>query len=69
MRPGGFWKRVSAAHAVEAEVRQYDHLFNRPDPDDVAKGENFTTNLNPNSLETLTGCKLEPTLAKVEPGS
>ena len=60
---------VSAAHAIEAEVRQYDHLFNQPDPDDVARGEDFTTNLNPNSLETLTGCKLEPMLANVEPGS
>ncbi len=60
---------VSSAHAIEAEIRQYDHLFNQPDPDDVARGEDFTTNLNPNSLETLTGCKLEPMLANVEPGS
>jgi glutaminyl-tRNA synthetase len=60
---------VSAADAVEAEVRLYDHLFNRPDPDNVVEGEDFTVNLNPDSLEILSGCKLEPSLAKVEPGS
>jgi glutaminyl-tRNA synthetase len=47
---------VSAADAVNAEVRLYDQLFSRPDPN-VA---NFATELNPDSLEVLTGCKLEP---------
>jgi len=60
---------VSAAHALEAEVRLYDHLFVKPDPDDVEDGSDFTANLNPNSLETLTSCRLEPSLAGATPGS
>jgi len=60
---------VSAAHAVAAEVRLYDHLFTKPDPDDVAEGKDWKDNLNPNSLEALTGCKLEPSLAGAEVGS
>lgn len=59
---------VSAAHAIDAEVRLYDHLFANPDPDDVPEGKEFTANLNPASLEVLTGCKLEPALAGSEPG-
>jgi glutaminyl-tRNA synthetase len=59
---------VSAAHAVEAEVRLYDHLFIKEDPEDVNEGEDFTVNLNPNSLEVLTHCKLEPSLAGAKPG-
>jgi len=59
---------VSAAHAIEAEVRLYDHLFSKPDPDDVNEGEDFTANLNPDSLQVLTGCKLEPALADSKPG-
>jgi glutaminyl-tRNA synthetase len=53
---------VSAAHAIDAEVRLYDRLFTKEDPDDVneAAGETWTDNLNPDSLRTLTGCKLEP---------
>ena len=47
---------VSAADAVDAEVRLYDQLFAKPDPD----AANFAADLNPNSLEVLTGCKLEP---------
>ncbi|NIO07739.1 MAG: glutamine--tRNA ligase, partial [Deltaproteobacteria bacterium] len=58
---------VSANHAVEAEVRLYDHLFLKADPDDVEKGSDFQANLNPNSLETLTSCKLEPSLASAKP--
>jgi glutaminyl-tRNA synthetase len=50
---------VSAADAVEGEVRLYDQLFARPDPDAAS----FAADLNPNSLEVLTGCKLEPALA------
>ncbi|MGD2269056.1 MAG: glutamine--tRNA ligase/YqeY domain fusion protein [Desulfobacterales bacterium] len=60
---------VSAAHAVEAEVRLYDHLFTKPNPDDVADGEDFKSHLNPNSLEILGSCKLEPSLAEAAPGS
>jgi glutaminyl-tRNA synthetase len=60
---------VSAAHALEAEIRLYDRLFTKPDPDDVEEGSDFRANLNPNSLEVLTGCQVEPSLAGVEPGS
>ena len=59
---------VSAAHAVEAEVRLYDHLFLKPDPDDAPEGMDWKSNLNPKSLETLSGCKLEPGLAEAKPG-
>ena len=60
---------VSATHALDAEVRLYDHLFTKPDPDEVEEGQTFLSNLNPNSLEVLTGCKVEPSLAGAEPGS
>ena len=54
---------VSAAHALDAEVRLYDHLFTKGDPDDVAEGQGWRANINPRSLETLTGCRLEPGLS------
>jgi len=60
---------VSAAHALEAEVRLYDRLFLKPNPLDVKDGEDFTANLNPNSLEILTSCRVEPSLAGATPGS
>ena len=60
---------VSAAHAIDAEVRLYDHLFSREDPGDDSEGLDFTAYLNPNSLEVVTGCKLEPSLAGAPPGS
>jgi len=60
---------VSAAHAIEAEVRLYDKLFTKPNPNEVEKGQDFTANLNPNSLEVLRGCKLEPSLAGAAVGS
>jgi glutaminyl-tRNA synthetase len=60
---------VSADHAIDAEVRLYDHLFTKPDPDDVPEGQDYRVNLNPNSLETVTGCKLEPSLASAEKGA
>jgi glutaminyl-tRNA synthetase len=60
---------VSAAHSLKAEVRLYDHLFTKPDPYDVADGSDFTANLNPDSLETLTSCRVEPGLAGALPGS
>jgi glutaminyl-tRNA synthetase len=58
---------VSAEHAIPAEVRLYDLLFTKPDPDDVPEGSNFTKYLNPNSLEVLTTCCLEPSLANAKP--
>ena len=60
---------VSAAHAIPTEVRLYDYLFAKPDPEDVSKGVDFTANLNPNSLATLTGCWAEPSLTGAAPGS
>src|SRR5215471_7551708 len=59
---------VSASHALEAEVRLYDHLFTREDPDDVPDGADWMTNINPNSLERLTGCKVESSLASAKGG-
>ncbi|MBZ5610467.1 MAG: glutamine--tRNA ligase/YqeY domain fusion protein [Acidobacteriia bacterium] len=60
---------VSAAHAVNAEVRLYDNLFTCEDPNQAPEGQDFTANLNPNSLETLGDCKLEPALAAAAPGN
>jgi glutaminyl-tRNA synthetase len=60
---------VSAAHAVDAEVRLYDNLFTREDPNQTEEGQDFTANLNPNSLEVLTGCKLEPSLRDAVEGN
>ena len=60
---------VSAQHAVDAEVRLYDHLCRIEDLSDVPEDEDWKDYLNPNSLETLTGCKLEPSLAEAESGS
>ena len=60
---------VSAAHSLEAEVRLYNHLFVKPDPDDVEEGADWKSNLNENSLETLTPCRVEPSLAGAAPGN
>ncbi len=60
---------VSAPHALEAEVRLYDHLFTKEDPDDVAAGQDFTANINPNSLEVIPAAKVEPSLAGAAPGT
>ena len=60
---------VSAGHAVDAEVRIYETLFNCEDPNIVPEGQDFTVNLNPNSLEVVTGCKLEPSLREAAPGT
>jgi glutaminyl-tRNA synthetase len=60
---------VSAEHAVEAEVRLYDRLFNHPAPDAAKDGKEFTEHLNPDSLRTLTQCYLEPGLAECTAGS
>ena len=59
---------VSAEHSLPAEVRLYDHLFNKENPTDVAEGEDFTANLNPQSLETLVDARVEPSLADAEVG-
>jgi glutaminyl-tRNA synthetase len=54
---------VSAAHAIDAEVRIYDRLFTKPDPSQVEEGQDFTANLNPQSLEVIADAKVEPSLA------
>ncbi|NCO36935.1 MAG: glutamine--tRNA ligase, partial [Armatimonadetes bacterium] len=59
---------VSAEHALDAEVRLYDHLFTKENPDEAPKGQDFTANLNPDSLEVLSGCKLEPSLSGAKSG-
>ncbi|MGA3205903.1 MAG: glutamate--tRNA ligase family protein, partial [Bryobacteraceae bacterium] len=58
---------VSAEHAIDAEVRVYETLFARENPNEVEEGQEFTANLNPKSLEVITG-KLEPSLAGAAPG-
>jgi glutaminyl-tRNA synthetase len=60
---------VSAEHAVDAEVRLYDNLFTKEDPNQVEEGQDFTANLNPNSLEVVSGAKLEPSLKGASPAS
>jgi glutaminyl-tRNA synthetase len=59
---------VSAEHAIDAEVRLYENLFLKEDPSDVPDGQDFTANLNPNSLEVIPHAKLEPSLANAKPG-
>jgi glutaminyl-tRNA synthetase len=56
---------VSAEHAVDSEVRLYDRLFSQENPNE---GDDFTRFLNPNSLDVVQGCKLEPSLATAQPG-
>jgi glutaminyl-tRNA synthetase len=57
---------VSAPHARRAEVRLYDNLFTKENPDDVEEGQDFTASLNPDSLEILTDCYVEPALAEAK---
>ncbi len=59
---------VSAAHALDVEVRLYDRLFYAKNPMDVEEGEDFVDNMNPDSLTVLANCKVEPSLADAEPG-
>ncbi|HXZ79728.1 MAG TPA: glutamine--tRNA ligase/YqeY domain fusion protein [Terriglobales bacterium] len=54
---------VSAAHAVEGEVRLYDKLFSKPNPSETEEGQDFTANLNANSLDVVRSCKMEPSLS------
>ncbi len=60
---------VSAAHALEAEVRLYENLFTKEHPNDVEEGSDFMSNINRNSLEVLTSCRIEPFLVGAAPGS
>ena len=57
---------VSAQHAVDAEVRLFDRLFSKENPEDVEEGQTFLDNINPDSLQVLQNCKLEPELAKAQ---
>jgi glutaminyl-tRNA synthetase len=59
---------VSATHAISAEIRLYDKLFAKADPYDLEEGQDVLDNLNPNSLEIVTGAKLEPSLAQAGVG-
>ena len=58
---------VAAEQAVDAEVRLYDHLFTKEDPEAVEEGQDFTASLNPDSLHVLTGCKVEPSVKDTQP--
>ncbi|MCW5848386.1 MAG: glutamine--tRNA ligase/YqeY domain fusion protein [Anaerolineae bacterium] len=60
---------VSAAHAVSAEVRNYDQLFTKENPNRGRQGQHWTTNINPDSLEVRVDCPVEPALAEVAPGT
>jgi glutaminyl-tRNA synthetase len=60
---------VSAAHALPAAVRLYDHLYVNADPNDDQEGVEFTALLNPQSLQVLESCQVEPSLAGAAPGS
>ncbi len=59
---------VSADHSLLAEVRLYDHLFTKENPDDADEGKTWLDNLNPNSLEIVTECRVEPFVADSKPG-
>jgi len=59
---------VSSAHALTAEVRLYDYLFSKPDPDDVEEGKDYFSNLNPDSLK-IAECKIEPSVQGAAPGT
>src|SRR5580704_1722274 len=60
---------VSAPHAVDAEIRLYEHLFTKESPEDVPEGTDYRVNLNPKSLTSVKSCKLEPSLATGAPGN
>jgi glutaminyl-tRNA synthetase len=59
---------VSALHSITSEVRLYDKLLLKEDADDVEEGKDFRSNINPDSLEKLTSCRLEPCLADAKSG-
>ncbi len=58
---------VNAKDALDAEVRLYDHLFTKENPEDTEDGQDFATNLNPDSLKVLSGCKIEPSVKDTQP--
>ena len=60
---------VSASHSLEAEARLYDTLFAKENPNEVGDGEDFTVNLNPNSLEVVENCRIEPGLRSAPAGA
>jgi glutaminyl-tRNA synthetase len=60
---------VSAQHALNAEVRLYEHLFSTADPEEGAEDQDFLENLNPNSLQVISNAQIEPSLASVTPGN
>ncbi|MGD9183015.1 MAG: glutamine--tRNA ligase/YqeY domain fusion protein [Desulfobacterales bacterium] len=60
---------VSASHAVSAEVRLYEHFFVKENPNETEEGKDFDAYINPNSLEILTNCMVEPSLSEATPGS
>ncbi len=60
---------VSASHAFGAEVRLYNYLFVKANPGEDKDGDDLKTYLNPDSLETLISCRVEPGLADAAPGS
>ena len=68
-RPKATLHWVSAAHAVPVEVRLYDRLFSVEDPDNEPEGRTFLDNLNPNSLEIISGARGEPSVATLGPGA
>jgi glutaminyl-tRNA synthetase len=59
---------VSAPHSKTAEVRLYDHLFTKENPDEVPEGTEWLSNINPKSLETLNASRVEPSLADAKSG-
>ena len=59
---------VSARHAIDAQMRLYDHLFSKADPSDMPAGQDYKSNLSAESLKVLQGCKLEPSLADAASG-
>ena len=59
---------VSAAHAMPVEVRLYEHLFTKENPEEVEEGQDFTANINPDSLKVLNGCLIEPGMKEAKPG-
>jgi len=60
---------VSAAHAINVEARLYDHLFTKRDANDTEEGQDYKSNLNPDSLKVLKSCYAEPSLKLASPGS
>jgi len=60
---------VSALHSIDAEVRLYETLFNKEDPNELKEGQDFAANLSPSSLEVVPQAKLEPSIANAAAGN